>query len=364
MGDRLMREGFDSDCFIEIGGLKSDSLTHTNTDTLRSSYPYYRESVVVMVIGDNPESQLWGFLDPFDITLWSAIIASFLIVPMVVFLMDAQHRGKQILTSWPKLFTLLWQCLGMFTNYDAIIPIGLPARVVSIVYGFTILIVLSSYTANLAAFLTSSRLDLKASGFSALAGSRVLVLEDYVTTMSAYSAIPIAVDLLTFSSEEMERTIMQGLYNGTYIAAALDFPVAGRVLMKDSRCKIYLLDGAIALFDLVFVFSDAVNESDIAALDVSIANLIGCKKIVDLEGTWILFNNPDCKGTGFASSIKSETSPFQFADMAGLWIVLGVSAAAGLLLLFLNELIYRLPAGVQFLFRWQNLQNNKNMFLL
>jgi hypothetical protein len=107
-----------------------------------------------------------------------------------------------------------------------------------------------------------------------------------------------------------------------------------------------------------------VNELDIAALDGSIANLIGGKKIVDLERTWIRFDNPDCKGMGFALSMKSDTSPLQFADMAGLWIVPGVSAAVGLLLLYLNELIHRLPEGVQFLFRWQNPHHNINMVLL
>jgi hypothetical protein len=64
--------------------------------TFRVSYPYHRENVVVIVLGSYPGDQLWGFVEPFDITLWVAIIASFLIVPMIVFLMDAQHRGKQV----------------------------------------------------------------------------------------------------------------------------------------------------------------------------------------------------------------------------------------------------------------------------
>ncbi|XP_021473335.2 glutamate receptor ionotropic, kainate 4 isoform X1 [Oncorhynchus mykiss] len=114
----------------------------------------------------------WSFLDPFSPGVWLFLLLAYLIVSCVLFLV-ARLTPYEWCSSEPCLrgpcklvlnqYTLgnsLWFPVGGFMQQgSAITPHALSTRCLSAVWWFFTLIIVSSYTANLAAFLTVHRME-------------------------------------------------------------------------------------------------------------------------------------------------------------------------------------------------------------
>ena len=102
------------------------------------------------------------FVYPFDAGLWAAIAASVLLTSAALYLLMRLQRRLLRLDEKEeeeeKLFLTLeetyWFCLKSLLNQGwELLPLTCPARLVAVVWWFFCLIVCSTYTANLAAYL-------------------------------------------------------------------------------------------------------------------------------------------------------------------------------------------------------------------
>uniref|UniRef100_A0A4W5MAJ3 Glutamate receptor n=1 Tax=Hucho hucho TaxID=62062 RepID=A0A4W5MAJ3_9TELE len=114
----------------------------------------------------------WSFLDPFSPGVWLFMLLAYLIVSCVLFLVARltpyewcstepclRGRCKLVLNQYT-LGNSLWFPVGGFMQQgSAITPHALSTRCLSAVWWFFTLIIVSSYTANLAAFLTVHRME-------------------------------------------------------------------------------------------------------------------------------------------------------------------------------------------------------------
>ncbi|XP_070290453.1 glutamate receptor ionotropic, kainate 4-like [Salvelinus sp. IW2-2015] len=114
----------------------------------------------------------WSFLDPFSPGVWLFMLLAYLIVSCVLFLVARltpyewcstepclRERCKLVLNQYT-LGNSLWFPVGGFMQQgSAITPHALSTRCLSTVWWFFTLIIVSSYTANLAAFLTVHRME-------------------------------------------------------------------------------------------------------------------------------------------------------------------------------------------------------------
>jgi Ligand-gated ion channel/Bacterial extracellular solute-binding proteins, family 3 len=79
----------------------------------------------------------------------------------------------------------LWHSISHTLSIDVFRVNAFPSRMVTVAYGFMVLILTNTYTANLAAFLTVDQLDTKINSAADLKGKSVATIEPYVKRLAA-----------------------------------------------------------------------------------------------------------------------------------------------------------------------------------
>lgn len=145
------------------------TITKQREEDIAFSKPFMNSGISIMI--KKPEIQkpgVFSFLKPFSIPLWMCIIAGYFCVSFGMFIVSrfspAEWRRKclRIDNGVVNKFTLessLWFTMGalMLQGSDTC-PRSVAGRIIGGTWWFAVLIVISSYTANLAAFLTIDKL--------------------------------------------------------------------------------------------------------------------------------------------------------------------------------------------------------------
>ncbi|XP_022320708.2 glutamate receptor 2-like [Crassostrea virginica] len=145
------------------------TITKQREEDIAFSKPFMNSGISIMI--KKPEIQkpgVFSFLKPFSIPLWMCIIAGYFCVSFGMFIVSrfspAEWRRKclRMDNGVVNKFTLessLWFTMGalMLQGSDTC-PRSVAGRIIGGTWWFAVLIVISSYTANLAAFLTIDKL--------------------------------------------------------------------------------------------------------------------------------------------------------------------------------------------------------------
>ncbi|XP_023932260.1 glutamate receptor 2 [Lingula anatina] len=149
--------------------ISSLTITAQRQRVVDFSKPFMRTGVSIMI--KKPEKEkpgVFSFLDPLDEKIWMSIAFAFVGVSVVMFLVcrisplewnnEAQNGEVIELETVFSLKNSLWFSFGAVMQQGAdVFPKSLSGRLVGTVWWFFSLIIISSYTANLAAFLTIER---------------------------------------------------------------------------------------------------------------------------------------------------------------------------------------------------------------
>ncbi|KAH9514028.1 Glutamate receptor 1 [Bulinus truncatus] len=145
------------------------------------SKPFMEIGVTIVI--KKPQSQrpgVFSFMEPLSVEVWVCIIVAYLTVSIGLFLVSRfspvewkKVRENQVNIDWSKvreekdgiyhndfsLFNSFWFSMGalMFQGSDTC-PRSISGRIIGGAWWFFVLIIISSYTANLAAFLTIERM--------------------------------------------------------------------------------------------------------------------------------------------------------------------------------------------------------------
>ncbi|KAK7495315.1 hypothetical protein BaRGS_00013497, partial [Batillaria attramentaria] len=128
-------------------------------------------NVAISIMTKRPEKQkpgVFAFMEPFSIPLWSCIVIAYVTVSVVVYLVskfspyewrNRSYRYDRVVKYDFSLCNSFWFSMGalMLQGSDHC-PRSLAGRVIGGAWWFFVLIVITSYTANLAAFLTVERM--------------------------------------------------------------------------------------------------------------------------------------------------------------------------------------------------------------
>ncbi|XP_046373507.1 glutamate receptor-like isoform X1 [Haliotis cracherodii] len=114
---------------------------------------------------ENQKAHVFSFMDPLSYEIWMCIVFAYIGVSVVLFLVSRFSPNEWHMcddSSITNDFTIsnsLWFSLGAFMQQGCdISPRSMSGRIVGSVWWFFTLIIISSYTANLAAFLTVERM--------------------------------------------------------------------------------------------------------------------------------------------------------------------------------------------------------------
>jgi len=170
--------------------LGSFSITSVRQGVVDMSQPFMDTGLIIITKKRvSTDAKWWDFLNPFSQTMWIAVIVALLVFAHFFWLHDAigRYRLEEMIPTYP-LRILEWSLHSLYILLGETpkFPTALSARIVIAGVKIFSTIVLASYTASLAAALTTVRLAQTINSFQDLANKRVAVnkggsTEVYVT---------------------------------------------------------------------------------------------------------------------------------------------------------------------------------------
>ncbi|KAL8624081.1 hypothetical protein ACOMHN_019503 [Nucella lapillus] len=106
------------------------------------------------------------FMQPFSLELWMAILGAAALVSMVFFLMDYTSRTDRRFTMKETIWFAIGTIMKRGTDFA---PVRMSQRILTAGFTFFVLITVSTYTANMAAFLTTMNFGKTIGSFEMLA---------------------------------------------------------------------------------------------------------------------------------------------------------------------------------------------------
>lgn len=166
----------------EVVGERADMIVAPLTinperaEFIEFSKPYKYQGITILEKKPSRSSTLVSFLQPFSNTLWILVMVSVHVVALVLYLLDRFSpfgRFKSAATGNTEedalnLSSAIWFAWGVLLNsgIGEGTPRSFSARVLGMVWAGFAMIIVASYTANLAAFLVLERPKTKLSGIN------------------------------------------------------------------------------------------------------------------------------------------------------------------------------------------------------
>ncbi|GAB1597397.1 glutamate receptor, partial [Argonauta hians] len=164
--DGMIGELTRSEANIAIAPL---TITSQREEVVDFSKPFMNVGISIMI--KKPEKQkpgVFSFMEPLSLEIWTCIIFAFLGISLGLWLVsrfsqcewhkDTTINGEQMVNDF-SISNSIWFSLGALMQQGSDeCPRSLSGRIIGGVWWFFVLIIISSYTANLAAFLTIERM--------------------------------------------------------------------------------------------------------------------------------------------------------------------------------------------------------------
>ncbi|XP_061623872.1 glutamate receptor ionotropic, delta-2 isoform X3 [Phyllopteryx taeniolatus] len=143
-------------------GLSALTITPERESVVDFTTRYMDYSVGVLLRKAERTVDIFACLAPFDLSLWACIAGTVLLVGILVYLLNWLNPPRLPMgsVSSTTLYNSMWFVYGSFVQQGGEVPYTtLATRMMMGVWWMFALIVISSYTANLAAFLTITRIE-------------------------------------------------------------------------------------------------------------------------------------------------------------------------------------------------------------
>ncbi|KAF1389257.1 hypothetical protein PFLUV_G00071570 [Perca fluviatilis] len=143
-------------------GLSALTITPERESVVDFTTRYMDYSVGVLLRKAERTVDMFACLAPFDLSLWACIAGTVLLVGILVYLLNWLNPPRLPMgsVSPTTLYNSMWFVYGSFVQQGGEVPYTtLATRMMMGIWWMFALIVISSYTANLAAFLTISRIE-------------------------------------------------------------------------------------------------------------------------------------------------------------------------------------------------------------
>eukprot|EP00890_Picochlorum_soloecismus_P002632 jgi/Picsp_1/336/NSC_00335-R1_glutamate-gated kainate-type ion channel receptor subunit 5 len=200
------------------------------------------------------------------------------------------------------------------------------ANLTFLVWNFTGFIVMALYCANLTSNLTISQIQADIRSVEDLSGKSVGTWDDYVDVLR--KDYKIFAEGYPWNDAQDEKFMLRGLLDGDFDALVLDYSTLS--VMDSASCETRLIPTQFNLFDFAVAFpKSAANRTDmIKAYNNALRNLKEFGTIELLQNRYLSLGIQDCKSGKTGTNRSSVT----WDQVAGLWIILGVTVGIGILL--------------------------------
>ncbi|KAK3105052.1 hypothetical protein FSP39_016196 [Pinctada imbricata] len=167
--DGMVKELVNHSADLAVAGM---TITYDREKYVDFTKPFLNLGITILIRKSDPEPpDLFSFLHPFNNDVWINMIAGFLFLSFLLFIIgrltpfEWTHPGPcdpntDNVQNQFSLLNSLWFCIGCLLQQGSDLSPGASStRIVAICWWFFTMIMVSSYTANLAAFLTMKGLE-------------------------------------------------------------------------------------------------------------------------------------------------------------------------------------------------------------
>jgi hypothetical protein len=282
-----------------------------------------------MVKSDTGVASGWSFFEPFSVDLWIAIAVTMAAWPAAIFAVEMLSLRSKLKYNFKEMYNGLeeatWRSLWALQHGATFEVTSLGARIAAICFAFFALILSSSYTANLAAFLTVKRTNAIRSVYD-LGGLAVSSVPVYIPRLKSQYGI-IASDA-NITGIEGVTAAAELVAQGLLAAFLYDDTVEQYVAATFPGCAVRVLTDKIQPFDYGVAIKKGTNPELVANFSKAILNVQEQGLVSQYEDRFLLKDSP-CS----AANNDGESARISFNSVYGLWVILGAGLVAGLLIM-------------------------------
>uniref|UniRef100_A0A0D9XDY9 Ionotropic glutamate receptor C-terminal domain-containing protein n=1 Tax=Leersia perrieri TaxID=77586 RepID=A0A0D9XDY9_9ORYZ len=301
------------------------TIRYNRTSYVDFTLPYTESGVAMIVpVKDDRDKNMWVFLKPLTTDLWFGSIAFFIYTAIVIWLLERRINNAELTGSFFRQLGIAIY-FSFFADRERVDSIL--SRLVVIVWVFVLLVITSSYTANLSSMLTVQQLQPTVTDVHELlkngeyvgyhngsyVGDLLKGLGFDRTKIRAYD-----------NSDDFADVLTKGSQNGGISAVVHEVPYIKIFLAK--HCKGYTMVGPIYKSEgFGFAFpkrSPLVNDFSRAILSITEGD-----SIIHIEKKWI-GDQHACQNDGTIIG----SSSLNFNSFSGLFLVTGVASTSALLI--------------------------------
>lgn len=295
------------------------------------SQPYIATGLVIVAPIRDSKSSAWVFLEPFTLEMWFVTAASFFLIAVVMWILE--HRVNNDFRGPPRrqiatMFLFSFSTLFKKNQEDTVTTLG---RLVMVVWLFVLMVITSSYTANLTSILTVRQLSSPITGIESLITSNWPI--GYQVGSFAYHYLMENLNIHKSrlvelgSPEAYEKALRQGPDNGGVAAIVDELPYIELFLSKQSDFGI--IGQPFTKSGWGFAFQ---RDSQLAVdISTAILKLSENGKLEEIHDKW--FCTVQCPGERVA---KSEANQLHLVSFWGLYLLSGGIALTAFLVFLLR----------------------------
>lgn len=300
------------------------------------SYPYYKSALAVLVTGYVSSTAGWSWKDPFTLSLWVAVILTLLAFPLVVFLLEFCTLKRRVHRRDIPIGVneAAWRSTWSFMHGETLDVSSMAARIAVGAFAFMSLIVSSTYTANLAAFLTVKNINSAITSLSQLRSRAVGSSDIYLARLRARHGI-VATDLGLNSDADVFEAAAE-LESGTYAALVFDEPILQYVASNYSNCRLQTLPERIEPFDMGLGFRKGTPDAAVDAFSTAIIGLQEDGTLSQLASSFVTAGQ-----CALVSEVDNNPQSISFRELYGLWVILCAAVVLGAVLCLLTRMLKR-----------------------
>jgi Bacterial extracellular solute-binding proteins, family 3/Ligand-gated ion channel len=318
-------------CDVGVGAI-TISLERQN-EGIQFTYPTYSTGLSVLVKATDSRSGGWAWVSPFSLNLWLAVGATVIIFPALLFLIEFGSLKRRIYAQDAiiGMDVATTRALQTLMSSEPLEVSSSGAKVASLVFLFMSLILINTYTANLAAALTVNQINSQITSIDQLRGKAVASNSVYLEKLrSRYGILAITLDN---NNPNMLMDAAKQVTSGDLAAVISDRPLIENLLQNISGCPVrQLSDALLEPFNYGFAVKNGINSSFVARLSSSILTLQERGDIQDLAQSFLGFNSRDECG-----NLNQEDYSIDFYSLYGLWVLLAGALVIGFILMFISR---------------------------
>ncbi|XP_052178964.1 glutamate receptor 3.7 isoform X3 [Diospyros lotus] len=326
--NELMRKVADDVFDAAVGDI---AIVTNRTRIVDFTQPFIATGLVIVAPVSRSKSGAWVFLKPFTVEMWSVTAAAFVVIAVVIWILE--HRVNDDFRGSPRrqlitMFMFSFSTLFKANQEQTISTLG---RMVMVVWLFLLLVITSSYTANLTSILTVQRLSSSITGIDSLiAGSWPI---GYQVGSFAYSYLTESLNipgsrLISLGSpEEYEKALRLGPSRGGVAAIVDELPYVE--LFLSNQTDYGIVGQPFTKSGWGFVFQ---KDSPLAVdMSTTILKLAETGKLQKLHEKWF------CKhGCASEKGRRPDRNELHFSSFRALFLLCGGFTLAALLVFFIR----------------------------